>query len=178
MPMQPADVAEFLDPEEVAAIRTLRFDLGLDVLRTYQFHETLIARLLGGSLTAYRCPWDIEVEGIRVEVKSASEFRSLTDRQCRFKFGLPSGRGPAPKAAHVTVFSGIDLDDGLWSWVIPARLLWKHPPAVTITSPRTRLGGYSRNRSKIASRLVPYDQILPQVVDCYFDEPEFGMVLF
>lgn len=164
-----ADLSErigwFMGADEVAAARLLRDQLGVDVLRTYQFWEAVIARLTTGEITAHGCPWDVELdyfgESIRIEVKFSQEFECKFDSGVRhvMKFASPKGGG-AEKSGHVTVLVAIDRLDDVHAWVIPSALLSKST-SITLTSPRCR---GAKSRSIVDFWRCPITQLLPEVL--------------
>lgn len=176
MPIRPENhhllsepLTDFLDPEESAAVDLMRRSFRVDVTRTYQFWEAAVARLTGGSLTAHGCPWDVELpyfdRPIRIEVKYSQESwcQFQQGRRAIFKFAAPKGAG-VEKAADVIVLVGIDGNEDVYTWVIPARKVRKCA-SITLTSPRFRVGA-SRSR-EIDSYRCPPTQTLPEVLRAY-----------
>ncbi|MYT26092.1 hypothetical protein GTW69_38480 [Streptomyces sp. SID7760] len=159
-------LAAFLTPEEIAAVRLMRDQFGVDVTRTFQFWEAAVARITTGAVTSQGCPWDIELDyfgtRLRIEVKFSQEF------ECRFqagtrhvlKFASPKGDG-AEKASHVTVLLGIDQLDDVHAWAVPSASL-PQSASITLTSPRVRRGGTSR--SLVDVWRCPPTQLLPEVL--------------
>ncbi|MFE2407041.1 hypothetical protein ACFXDE_01720 [Kitasatospora sp. NPDC059408] len=164
-------ISTLLGPEELAATNLMRQQFRVDVTRTYQFWEAAVARLTGGALTEHGCPWDVELpyldRPVRIEVKYAQEswctFRS--GRRAIFKFAAPKGLG-AEKAADVITLIGIDAEQRVHTWVVPARSVRKCA-SITLTSPRFRTGS-SRARGIDEFRCPP-TQTLPEVLRAYRD---------
>lgn len=162
-------VSELLNTEEMRAIKLLRDEMAIDVLRTYQFWEAMVARLTTGTLTGHRCPWDVELNQgphrIRIEVKFAQETscRFSDGPRLIFKWANPKGQ-KTEKTAHVVTLLGIDANDEVHCWIVPGRALRKSR-SVTLTSPRERLGPH-HSRS-IDGYRCPVTQLLPEVLRAY-----------
>lgn len=158
----------FLDAEEVQAARLICDRFGLDVTRTYQFHESAVARVTTGTLTSHTCPWDIDLdyigEVIRVEVKFSQEFPCQFRAGTRpvFKWAAPKGER-TEKASHVTVLLGIDPADQVHAWAVPSGRL-RRSTSITVTSPRVRVG---ESRSVIDVWRCPPTQLLPEILRAY-----------
>lgn len=154
--------------DEYAAVILLRGRLGLDVARTHQFWEAIVATNVAGRQTARSCPWDVELDhydgAIRIEVKFSQEFECTFREGTRpvFKWALPRGGG-APKPSHVTVFIGIDERDSVHCWVVPTAAV-PQVASVTVTSPRARTGS---TRSGLESWQTPPGGVLPAVLDSW-----------
>ena len=165
-------LADFLTSEEQAAAALLTESFGANITRTYQFWEAMVGRITGGTLTAFKCPWDIELpygeRPIRIEVKYAQEswcrFRAGT--RAIFKFSAPKGE-TTEKAVDVVVLIGIDALEHVHTWVAPASAVRKCR-SITLTSPRYRLGGTSQARG-IDEYRCPPTQTLPEVLRAYRD---------
>lgn len=153
------DLADLLQADEYAALVLLRDRFGVDLSRTYQFWERVTATMLAGTTTPAGCGWDVELEGIRVEVKFSQEFgvRFTAGPRRVFKWA-----GLTRQDAHVTVLYGVDPDDHVSLWVVPSALLGG---TATVVSPRTRraVGG---RQSPLDGWHVPLDQLLPAVLRC------------
>jgi hypothetical protein len=135
-------VASFLRRAEARGFAAFRNGLGLDIAQTSLFWESVVAREVGGELTAHRCQWDIEIweRGFlyRVEVKYAREYRETGPpaRQI-MKWPWPRGKPSKVKPAEILVLIGLDWDDQVWSWVTVAEQV-AVCPAVHVMDPRTR----------------------------------------
>lgn len=162
-------LSDLLTVDELAAIGLLQNQMGIDVTRTFQFWEALVATITSGTLTDHKCPWDVELwQGpchIRIEVKFAQEIlcRFADGPRQVFKFADPKGRG-TEKTAHVVVLLGIDAANEVHCWVIPGRTV-RYCKSITLTSPRVRLRA-SRSRSVDGHR-CPVRQLLPEVLRAY-----------
>ncbi len=162
-------LSDLLLPAEQAALDTLGNFLRLDVRRSYLFWEAIVARMLDGSLTGHKCPWDVELgygaETIRVEVKSAYETwaQFQVGRRPVLKFAAPKGVG-AEKPAHVLVLIGLDELADVYTWVIPAKAIGKRA-SITMSSPRFRTS-HSHPASVDGFRR-PAGQLLPEVLRMY-----------
>lgn len=162
-------LSELLDADELRAVDLVRDQMAVDVPRTYQFWEAMVARITTGTLTDHKCPWDVELNQgphrIRIEVKFAQETscRFRGGPRLIFKWANPKGQ-KTEKTAHVVVLMGIDADDEIHCWVVPGRALRKSK-SITLTSPRVRLGpNHSRS---IDGYRCPATQILPEVLRAY-----------
>lgn len=160
---------DFLDSNEIASVAVLKSSLGLDATRSFQFWEAVVARILGGSLTAHKTSWDVTLSygstAVFVEVKYAREIgcRFATGSRPVFKFALPKGGGRV-KSAHVVTLVGIEPAGLVHTWAVPAGLL-KQSKSITLTSPRFRIG---RDRSRgVGGYYCPPDQLLPEVLRSY-----------
>lgn len=168
----PEPLAHLLTDEEREAILLMRMSFGVDVTRTYQFWEAMVARIVDGSMTAHRCGWDVEasygLHVIRIEVKFSREFECRFNGAMRsvFKFANPRGTG-VPKSAEVTVFLGLDAQDNVYSWVVPSRRL-RVSTSITLTSPRVRQYKYE-GRHGMDDYMCPPSQILPSVCNAWRD---------
>jgi hypothetical protein len=154
-------LATFTTAEELEALAVLRA-AGVDAVRTYQWWEAMTARLTLGTLTPHRCPWDVDVDGVRVEVKFSAEFVCdfATGPRPVFEFAAPHGeRGT--KTADVLALLGIDANDVAHAWVVPAALV-RPARSITLTSPRARAGGSPR--SSVTGWECPPTQLLPEVL--------------
>lgn len=167
-PTLPISVSFFLGADELEAIAVLQRSLRVDVLRSYQFWESAVARITDGVLTGQSCPWDIELpygdDMIRIEVKYSREFISkfvAGDRPV-FKWAHPKGEGTV-KAADVLVLIGVDRDDAVTTWVVPAHALRKCK-SLTVLVPRARIGAA---RSVLDGYQMPLDQMLPEILRAY-----------
>jgi hypothetical protein len=60
--MLSAPLTAFVDPAELFAARLMRERFHVDFVRTYQFWEAAVARIVTGSLTPHECPWDVELD--------------------------------------------------------------------------------------------------------------------
>jgi hypothetical protein len=162
-------ITALLSPGECAAVDLMREQFQVDVTRTYQFWEAAAARLTGGSLTSAGCPWDVELpyldSPIRIEVKYAQESwcKFQQGNRAIFKFAAPKGSG-VEKDADVIALLGIDAEQDVHAWVIPAREVRKCA-SITFTSPRFRTGA-SRSRGLDEYRCPP-SQLLPEVLWSY-----------
>lgn len=156
----------FLSSEELTAVRLIRDQFQVDVTRTYQFWEAAVARITTGIQTTHGCPWDVELDHlgtpIRIEVKFSQEFpcRFRTGTRQVFKFAAPKGEG-REKPSDVTVLLGIDAEDNVHAWAVPSGTL-PQSTSITLTSPRTRLGGTSR--SPVDVWRCPPTQLLPEIL--------------
>lgn len=163
-------LADFMSPEELAALMLMSSSFGVEVARSYQFHESLVGRITSGTLTNHKCPWDIELpygdQPIRIEVKYAQESwcNFANGRRAIFKFAAPKGL-TTPKDADVIVLVGLDSLDHLSTWAIPAAVV-QQCTSITLTSPRFRKGGASKSRGVDAYRCPP-SQLLPEVLRSY-----------
>lgn len=158
-----------LSADVLGAIAFVRAEMAVDISRTYQFWEAMVARITTGTLTSHKCPWDVELSQgphrIRIEVKFAQETmcRFLNGPRPIFKFANPKGQ-KTEKTAHVVVLLGIGADDEVHCWAVPGRALRKCK-SITFTSPRARLGA-SRSRG-IDGYRCPLTQLLPEVLRSY-----------
>lgn len=144
-----------LDQDERDALALVRDRFGLDPARTYQFWERFTARMLDGEVTPAGCPWDVEAQGIRVEVKFSQEFVVRFTHGARRVFRWVDLRR---KAADAVLMYGIDGRDHVFLWAAPPSTLGR---SVTLTSPRDRVGP---DRSPL--RRWPIDQVAPAVARC------------
>jgi hypothetical protein len=173
-PENPAPLSEplgdFLDLNEQAALSLMADSFGVDVARSYQFWEAMVARITSGTLTEHKCPWDVELpyldEPIRIEVKYAQETmcRFQTGTRAIFKFAAPKGM-TTEKPVDVVVLVGIDGLDHVSTWVVPGAAI-RQCASITMTSPRFRRGGASRSRG-VDGFLCPPSQVLPEVLRSY-----------
>jgi len=160
-------LTRFLSADELAAIEAVRRAFSVDIRRTYQFWEAVVARIVGGKLTAHKCGWDVEIEvepaPLRIEVKYSAAF------QCRFrsgtrqvfKFADPLGRG-GQKAVDALVLIGADHESDLHAWVLPPQAL-NLARSITLTSPKERRGTSTREYP-LDDFACPPSQILPEVL--------------
>lgn len=163
-------LTDFMSPDEQAALNLMSTSFGVDVARSYQFWEALVARITSGTLTAHKCPWDVELpyldEPIHIEVKYAQEtscrFRAGT--RSIFKFAAPKGLA-TEKPVDVVVLIGIDGLDHVSTWVVPGAAI-RQCASITMTSPRFRKGTESRSRG-VDGYLCPPSQLLPEVLRSY-----------
>jgi hypothetical protein len=156
------------DPER-EALSVVTSSLGMDPTRSFQFWESMVARITGGRLTRANCPWDVEIphglRPIRVEVKYAQEswMRFATGPRPVLKFAAPKGAS-RQKAADVVVFVGIDGRQDVHTWVLPARVL-RRSTSITLTSPRYRVR--PGRAAAMDEHQCPPTQLLPEVLRAY-----------
>lgn len=157
--------------DEMAATETLRAGLGIDPTRTFQFWESVVARLTGGDTTPAACPWDVTLpfaadETIRIEVKYAQESSCAysSGERLVFKWADLKGRR-TEKPAEVIVLLGLDALDRVHAWVVPASKI-RQVRSVTVTSPRTLVGAVGVH-SAVAPYRCPPTQVLPEVLRAY-----------
>lgn len=161
-------IATLLGADEVHALRVMRQSFGVDVMKTFQFWEAMVARIVAGRLTAHKCGWDVEIdceeaEAVRVEVKHSAEFmcRFRSGTRPVFKFANPKGLR-SPKAAHAIVLLGIDSNSDLHAWVLPPHAIGL-VASITLTSPSHLTGTATRTFPMDEFRCPP-TQILPEVL--------------
>jgi hypothetical protein len=166
------DLLTFMTPEELDAATLIRDQLGVDLVRTFQFWEAAVARMVGGRTTGHRCPWDVELDypdgsTIRIEVKFAQTTNVKFAQGPRdiYKFADPRGRSTA-KDADVLIFIGVNRDDSIDLWVAPCSVI-PQSRSITITVPRARSGGAASVRSLLVSYAAPFDQLLVAVLNAY-----------
>ncbi|MEE7460620.1 hypothetical protein MFUR16E_04390 [Methylobacterium fujisawaense] len=158
---------EVLSAAELAAITALS-DL-VDPRRDPLFWERIVARVLGGETTPHQCGWDVEIEGIRVEVKFATGFDCNFANGARrvFKFASLLGAGAFPKSCDVIVLIGYD-DPEVFCWVAPYSEMRSR--TVTLSHPGGRVEPLG---SKAIARFDRYGssltQLLPDVCRAYRD---------
>lgn len=163
-------IAEFLNAEELAAVSLMAQSFGVDVTRSFQFWEALVARLTSGILTSHKCAWDVELPyldaSIRIEVKYAQETwcHFSSGNRPIFKFAAPKGL-MTEKDVDVVVLIGIDALEHVSSWVVPGAAI-QQCASITMTSPRFLQGAGSRSRGIDAFHCPP-TQILPEVLRSY-----------
>lgn len=158
---------EVLSQSELAAIAALS-DL-VDPRRDPLFWERIVARVLGGETTPHQCGWDVEVEGIRVEVKFATGFDCNFANGMRrvFKFAALLGTGALRKSCDVIVLIGYDAPE-VFCWVAPYSEIRSR--TVTLSHPGARVEPLG---SKIIARFDRFGssltQLLPDVCRAYRD---------
>ncbi len=159
----------FFSDEEINAMALLRRSMGVDITRTFQFWEALVARITSGSTTDHKCAWDVEIADVHVEVKSSTEFQCKFGTGSRpvFKFALPKG-GAKEKSADVLVLIGMDGLGDINSWVIPANRV-RHCKSITITSPRHRTG----HGKGFDDYYCPPSQMLPEILRSWRCHPRY-----
>lgn len=160
-------LSEVISTSELSAIEALK-DLS-DPRRDSRFWEKIVARILGGVTTDHQCPWDVEVDGIKVEVKFSTGFDVAFSKGRRrvFKFASLLGCGLDRKQCDVLVMIGFDNPD-VFCWVVPYADV--NSKVVTISHPATRavrLGAHNLARfDRFGSSLT---QLLPDVCRAYRD---------
>lgn len=166
MPLQ-TDFSEplenLIDARESEAARVLLRSFGVNIFKTYQFWEAMVARLTSGEMTDHKCGWDIDLEWRRIEVKFATESmcRFRTGPRPIFKFSLPKGLNRV-KDAHVIVLLGFDSKQRVHSWVLPAAVI-KQVRSITLTHPSYK-NGMAKRSFQMDEFNCPPMQILPEVL--------------
>lgn len=158
----------FLDADELRAVQVMR-GFGADPTRSFQFWESLVARILSGTTTPAGEPWDVALQlpdggRVRVEVKFSTEFacRFSTGVRRVFKFATPQGVGVHAKPVDALILIGADDADDVHTWVVPAHALAR-PTSITLTNPKARSGAASRSFPLDEYRCPP-SQVLPEVL--------------
>jgi hypothetical protein len=139
-----------------------------DLFRSAQFWEGWIAIQLGGTQTAHKGEVDIEVQiarrPCRAEVKFSRAFR------CKFngirgkdwsrnimKWSITAKQDDR-RRADALVLIGTDVDDLIYSWVVPFDAIPKGKRSLTITAPSARC---SETGGRLDAWAVPPTEILP-----------------
>jgi hypothetical protein len=124
--------------------------------------ESQIANQLGGTMTAKRCAWDVDVsiwgKDCRAEVKFSraypalfSEMRGHDCSRNVFKWaGLRRGR------ADAFILIGLDVDDAVCSFLIPDASIIGPAKSLTITAPSS-----AKSEARMEWASVPFSAILP-----------------
>lgn len=158
---------DILRAVELEATCRLRHDTGFDPLSQPLFWEHLVARQLGGDITAHKALHDVEVTIwdciCRAEVKYSTAFW-MTYRPIRgkdwsrpsFKWALP--RGNSGKAGVDAIVLVGREDDRWFFWVVPASEVSASCASITASAPSVRREG---SWSRLDRWQVPWDVLLP-----------------
>lgn len=153
--------------DERLAAHTLSAGFGFDVFSQPMFWECVVARQLGGIVTAHKELHDIEVNiwgrDCFAEVKFSrsylghfSRIRGKDWSRPVFKWAQPRG-GSGKNTADAVILIGMD-QEMIFSWAVPIGAISPTCASITMTAPLSRSG---KQRSPWDDYAVPFDAILP-----------------
>lgn len=160
-------VREFFSVEMMHAVDRIACECGYNALNSPDLWESWIAGQLGGDRTPKKHPFDVSVEiwgrRLAAEVKFSTAFhgeftpiRGKSVSRTVFKWVMTKGQ-VRHRPADAVIFIGLDIDQMIYSWVVPTGELPNGKRSFTITAPSSRRSGVGR----MDRWEVPATEILP-----------------
>lgn len=163
----PTSPVELFGFEMTSLMLQLKSQSGFDALRDPSFWESWLTVQLGGVQTEHKGDVDVAVEiwGRRctAEIKFSRAFycqftpirgRDWSRNMFKWVITVPQ---EARRKADAVILVGVDLDDAIYTWVVPYSSIPAGRRAISATAPSSRMPGTS---GRLDAHSVPATEVL------------------